>query len=262
MAASHGKKQISWTKSAKLLANTHSNPKDQPLANKRLYGRRKGRPLSNARGEAMDELLPALGIPVEALKEEASLDPNSLFPAQAPVILEVGFGSGEHVKALMERSPDTHFLACEPFENGMAAFLKSIHHTPLRNVRLLMDDALKLCRSLKDSCLEEIYILNPDPWHKTRHHKRRIISPENLDIFARILKPGGRLILSTDVPGLADWMITHTARHPSFAWEAKSCHDWQIPPADWITTAYEKKGAKGAKKMCYLFFKRQHINLK
>lgn len=259
MAVSAGRKRISWIKSAKPLADAHSESKRPALADNRLYGRRKGRPLSNARGEALDELLPILGIPPEKLTEDGTLAPDTLFPSPAPTILEIGFGSGEHVKGMMEMFPDKNFLACEPFENGMAAFLKSIHHTKLRNVRLLMDDALKLCRSLQDRCLEEIYILNPDPWHKTRHHKRRIINPANLDVFARILKPGGRLILSTDVPDLADWMITHTARHPGFVWEAKSGKDWQTPPAGWITTAYEVKGAKGAKKMCYLFFTRKDL---
>lgn len=204
----------------------------------------------------MANLLPVLSIAPNLLTEKGDLDPATLFNAPAPTILEIGFGSGEHVKGMMERQPGHNFLACEPYENGMAAFLKSISPTPLRNVRVLMDDALILARSLKDECLEEIYILNPDPWHKKRHHKRRIICKENLDIFARLLKPGGKLILSTDVPDLADWMITHTAQHPSFIWEAENCRDWQTPPPGWITTAYEVKGAKGAKKMCYLFFTR------
>lgn len=260
MAVSAGRKPTSWKNSARPLAKPHSESKNPALAENRLYGRRKGRPLNAVRSEALSELLPVLSIPVETLSEDAALCPDTLFPSPAPIILEIGFGTGEHVKGMMERAPGTNFLACEPFENGMAAFLKSIRSTPsLRNVRVLMDDALKLCLSLKDQSVEEIYILNPDPWHKTRHHKRRIISPENLDTFARILKPGGRLILSTDVPDLADWMITHTIRHPAFEWEAKDCKDWQVPPPGWITTAYEVKGAKGAKKMCYLFFTRQHI---
>lgn len=259
MAVSAGKKRTSWKKSARPLARLSSESKRTTLPDNRLYGRRKGRPLNAARSDALAELTPLLGIPPEKLTEDGTLSPDTLFPAPAPAILEIGFGSGEHVKGMMEAAPDKNFLACEPFENGMAAFLKSIRATDLRNVRVLMDDALKLCRSLQDRCLEEIYILNPDPWHKTRHHKRRIVTPENLDLFARLLKPGGRLILSTDVPDLADWMITHTVRHTAFAWEARNCHDWQTPPPGWITTAYEVKGAKGAKKMCYLFFTRQPV---
>lgn len=258
MAASAGKKLTSWKNSARALAKSPAKTEQTTLADTRLYGRRKGRPLSTSRTEALGGLLPALSVPPAMLTEDGTLAPERLFDRPAPTILEIGFGNGEHVKGMMEREPGKNFLACEPFENGMAALLKSIHHTPMRNVRVLMDDALKLCLSLQNECLEEIYILNPDPWPKTRHHKRRIVNPQNLDVFARLLKPGGRLVLSTDVPDLADWMITHTARHPAFHWEAKDCNDWQIPPADWITTAYEVKGAKGAKKMCYLFFTRQH----
>ena len=80
--------------------------------------------------------------------------------------------------------------------------------------------------------------------------------PETLDIYARILKPGGQLIMSTDVPYLAEWMLTHSFNHPAFTWTAKSASDWRIPPEDWVHTAYETKRAKGADKMVYLFFER------
>jgi tRNA (guanine-N7-)-methyltransferase len=119
-----------------------------------------------------------------------------------------------------------------------------------------MDDAMLLVHALEDACLDEIYILNPDPWPKKRHHKRRIVSQANLDEFARILKPGGTLIMTTDVPDLAEWMVTQATLHPSFHWTAQSARDWKTPPADWIPTRYETKGAKGAESMVYLIFER------
>ncbi len=201
------------------------------------------------------ELLPSLSVPLDTLKEDGSLAPASLFDFDYKQCwLEIGFGSGEHLSALMRREPETAFIGCEPYVNGMAAFMKDIQDDDHHNIRLHMDDALMLANSLEDQSLDGIYILNPDPWHKKRHNKRRIVRPETLDIYARILKPGAQLVMSTDVPYLAEWMITHTARHPAFIWSATTSKDWEIPPDDWVTTAYEVKGAKGAKKMCYLFF--------
>lgn len=221
-----------------------------------FYGRRLGRPLNQSRKDALNDLLPKLSIPVEDLTCDGKLDPAKLFPQTYPQHwLEIGFGSGEHLLPLLDRHPDTGWIGVEPFINGMAAFCKGLPDGA-KNIRLWMDDAVVLCQSLADQSLDGIYILNPDPWHKLRHHKRRIVRPETLDIYARILKPGGKLIMSTDVPYLADWMVTHSFTHPAFKWTAKSVADWRIPPEDWVHTAYETKRAKGADKMVYLFFKR------
>lgn len=204
------------------------------------------------------KLLPSLRVPEDQLEENATLITPSLFErCYKQHWLEIGFGSGEHLSALIRRHPDHAFIGCEPYVNGMAAFLKDIQYDDHSNIRVHDDDAVTLARSIADQSLDGIYILNPDPWHKVRHHKRRIVRPETLDIYARILKLGGQLIMSTDVPYLADWMITHTVNHGAFEWTAQSCKDWQISPEDWVTTAYEVKGAKGAKKMCYLFFERK-----
>src|SRR5262249_258924 len=145
-------------------------------------------------------------IPETLLTENKDLDPSSLFLQKAPQTwLEIGFGSGENLAALMRQNSRFNYLGAEPFINGMAAFLKDIQNEKNDNIRVLMNDALLLCHSLVDQCLDCIYVLNPDPWPKTRHHKRRIIKRENLDCFARILKPGGTLVMSTDVPDLAEW---------------------------------------------------------
>ena len=225
---------------------------------KRVYGRRTGRPLNKSRTAALDELLPVLQIPAADLTEQGDLPPQTLF--NRPTLsfwLEVGFGNGEHLAAQMEAHPDRAYLGAEPFANGMAAFLKAIKDKPHNNVRVLMDDAMMIANSLSDGCLDGIYILNPDPWHKKRHHKRRIVNRTNLDQFARILKPGGRLIMSTDVPALAEWMVTEASIHPAFTWTATNAADWHTPPPGWIKTRYEEKGAKGADRMSYLIFLRK-----
>lgn len=217
-----------------------------------------GRPLSPVRQKALDELYPLYAIEEKLATEDRTLNPASLFPASASkLILEIGFGQGERLAAMMEREPDNAYIGCEPFQNGMSNFLLLIKDKKPDNLRLWMDDAMQLVRSLSDSCIDDLYILNPDPWHKTKHFKRRMVNPVNLDEFARVLKPGGTLYLSTDVPDLADWMTAHTVNHPAFDWNARSKSDWDTPPENWISTKYETKGAKGAKKMCYFVFERK-----
>lgn len=223
----------------------------------RVYGRRLGRPLNSSRQEALDALMPELGIEKSTLTAQGDVDPAPLFSfSPAQTWLEIGFGNGEHVKGLMERYPERGFIAAEPFINGMSAFLKSIEDTEHKNVRVWMDDAIILAKSLTGQSLDGIYVLNPDPWPKTRHHKRRIISKDTLDVFARILKPGGKLIMATDVDDLAEWMAEKAVNHPAFSWTAENADDWRVAPKDWIYTRYEKKGEKAGRKQTYLIFEK------
>lgn len=185
------------------------------------------------------------------------LSPARLFPDYKEFWFEVGFGTGEHLSGLMRRHPDHAYIGAEPYVNGMSAFLKDIKDEPHDRIKVHMDDAMMVAHSLEDECLDGIYVLNPDPWHKKRHHKRRMVRRETLGVFARILKPGAQFVCSTDVPDLADWMITEVMLHGGFEWQARSANDWRTPPEDWIHTAYEGKRAKGADKMVYLFFRKK-----
>ncbi|MEM7618682.1 MAG: tRNA (guanosine(46)-N7)-methyltransferase TrmB [Pseudomonadota bacterium] len=220
---------------------------------RRLFGRRSGKALNKSRADAIEQLLPALSIHEEQLS--ASISINSLYKKKfAKHVLEIGFGTGEHLHGMMQRDPETAFIGVEPFLNGMATFLRDIKDMPLNNIRVLMDDAMLLVHALEDACLDEIYILNPDPWHKKRHHKRRIIREENLDQFSRVLKPGGRLISSTDVPYLAEWILEKTNSHQCFTMDTQSQKDYKIRPDWWIDHKYASKGAKGASEMHYFIF--------
>jgi tRNA (guanine-N7-)-methyltransferase len=224
---------------------------------RRLYGRRQGRPLNPSRTRVIEKILPQLSLPGELITEEENLDPDLLFPAPSnPVWFEIGFGNGEHLAALMRANPGNNYIGAEPFINGMAAFLKDIAKDPKDNIRVWMEDAITVINSLKVGTLDGIYILNPDPWPKKKHHKRRIVSPKNLDRFARVLKPGGWLIMTTDVDDLAEWMLTHTFRHPSFEWTAENRMDWTSSPPGWIETRYEQKGRRQERRQTYLIFRR------
>ncbi len=234
--------------------------KAPPSEKRRIYGRRLGRPLNPARQKAIDELLPRLSYLEEVLQHSTPFDPRTDFsPTTEKLICEIGFGDGDHLAGMMHQYDDkTAFIGAEPYINGMSAFLKQLQEENLdqRRIKVWMDDAIRLLEKFTDHCLDAIYVLNPDPWPKARHHKRRIISQENLDLFARLLKPGADLIMTTDVDDLAAWMVTEASNHPDFLWTAKSRLDWRELPKDWIKTKYELKGKAAGRQQTYLLFKR------
>ena len=102
-------------------------------------------------------------------------------------------------------------------------------------------DARELMARLPDASLDRIFVLFPDPWPKTRHHKRRIVQPETVAEFALLLKPGGPLRFASDVAHYVDWALEKITAHPAFRWPAERADDWRKPPADHVTTRYEDK---------------------
>lgn len=227
-------------------------------ARRRVFGRRLGRPMSGSRQEAIETVLPALTVDIAQVTEDGTLDPASLFPSKKETVFEIGIGNGEHLKAMMEQRPDRNYIGAEPFINGMSAFLKSIADMDQGNIRVWMDDAVALTRSFTPESLSAIYILNPDPWPKKKHHKRRIVRLETLEAYHRALKPGGALVMATDVDELAEWMVTETMNHGGFEWEAERARDWQTMPEGWfITTRYAAKGVNAGRKETYLLFRKK-----
>ena len=223
---------------------------------RRVYGRRQTRSLSAGKKTLFDQSLAQLQIPADLLKRGKITAPDLFSKPVTGLWLEIGFGNGEHLKLEMLAHPDTGFIGAEPFINGMAGFLKSIEGEDQSNVRVYMDDAMTVVDALADASLDGIFVLNPDPWPKKRHHKRRIIQPDHVTKFARIIKPGGKLIMTTDIDELAEWMCTHAANNPDFCWTANTPKDWQTPPAGWIPTKYERKGAAKGRNQTYLVFER------
>ncbi len=191
-----------------------------------------------------------------SLPETGQLAPAELFPGRKRFWLEIGFGGGEHLAAQAAAHPEVGLIGCEPYLAGVARLLATAEREGLDNLRVVVDDARLLLSTLPDACLERIFILFPDPWPKTRHHKRRIVNPTTAAEFARLLAPGGELRLATDASRYARAMLLTLNRRPELVWQAERPADWRQRPADWPATRYERKALAAGRNPVYLRYRR------
>jgi len=206
---------------------------------RKLYGRRKGPKLSDRQKGLRQTLLGELAWVVGE-------EPFGQFPNGVQELwLEVGFGAGEHLVALAQAHPQVGLIGAEPYEMGMAKILTKLEETPLNNVRLYEGDGREIIEALPDSSLGRFFLLFPDPWPKTRHHKRRFLQMEMLDQLARVLKPGGELRFATDDKSYLPYALERLMAHPAFTWTARGQGDWKARPEGWPPTRYEAKAIKG-----------------
>lgn len=218
-----------------------------------LYGRRKGRRLRLGQSRLVAEYLPKIEIP--ELPETGFLSPLDLFPPDCKEAwLEIGFGAGEHMLAQAQAHQQVGFIGCEPFFNGVVQLISGMHDSGTENIRIYRDDARLMLARLPDAGVAKAFVLFPDPWPKTRHHKRRIISKSVLDQLHRILKPGAELRIATDDPGYLDWILQHVIPHGGFDWLARQPADWREKPDDWPDSRYEAKAQLAGRSCAYLRF--------
>ncbi|MDI1285666.1 MAG: tRNA (guanosine(46)-N7)-methyltransferase TrmB [Reyranella sp.] len=227
-----------------------------------LYGRRRGKKLRDGQQSLLATLLPRLTVVVPP--EPEKIDLPGLFGGALPadgVWLEVGFGAGEHLVWQAKEHPKVGLIGCEPYINGVAKCLAHVVREGVENVRLFTDDAMLVMKALPDASLSRAFVLFPDPWPKTRHHKRRFVQRANLDVLARLMIPGAELRLATDDPSYLPWMVEQACTHPAFEWLAERPADWRFRPADsrpadWPSTRYEQKMLAGHKPV-FLRFRRR-----
>lgn len=206
------------------------------------FSKRGKRKLSPYRKGLVEKLLPEIIIEADKLPQ----DIFSLFPGNPQKIwLEIGFGAGEHVAKQAGANPDVGIIGCEVFDNGISSLLRYIDADKLENVHIFNDDARLLMEKLPDKSIERIFILFPDPWPKKKHHKRRLISAENIKTLARLMKKGGKLRIATDHMPYAQWILVHMQNQEYFSWDAERAKDWLEPPQDHFTTRYEQKRKTG-----------------
>ena len=226
----------------------HQLPKTRSGEPRAFFGRRSGKKLHGGQQAIFDATLPALEIQLEG-----RLDPHYLFPDADRLIIEIGYGGGEHLALEAGRNPQTGYIGCEVFTGGIGKMVQAIAAQDLRNVRLFTDDALKLLVQLPAGSIDEVYLLYPDPWPKTRHHKRRFVSPTTLAELARVIRPGGQFHFATDIEDYANWTLAHIVRTPEFHFDAGEPGSWHKPYPGWEPTRYEQKARREGRLHSFYF---------
>ncbi|MFC1659373.1 tRNA (guanosine(46)-N7)-methyltransferase TrmB [Pseudomonadota bacterium] len=230
----------------------------------RSFGRIKTRKLSKAKKDKIQNLLPKISIRIPDFKLEkvVKIDPKKFFDFQPKEIwLEIGFGFGEHIFERARKNKNIGIIGCEPHVNGVASLLNKISdynekvEEKIQNIRILNGDARILLNKLKANSLSKIFILFPDPWPKKRHHKRRIIQLEFLDLLSSKLKKGGTLFFASDIEGYIGWTLEKVVRNSKFKWTAKSEKDWKQEPKWWVRTRYQDKAIREGRTSAFLEFK-------
>ena len=167
------------------------------------------------------------------------------FDRQAPTVLEIGFGMGEASAHIAGVLPDTNFLCCEVHEPGVGALLKRIGDHQLENIRILRHDAVEVIDNMLPlGSLSGIHIFFPDPWHKTRHHKRRLIQPALVNKLADRLAPGGYLHCATDWQPYAEQMMEVISAEAKLSNSANSANGYAVKPDYRPLTKIENRGLK------------------
>jgi tRNA (guanine-N7-)-methyltransferase len=170
------------------------------------------------------------------------IDFKAAFGRDAPVMLEIGFGMGEataHIAALM---PEKNFLCCEVHEPGVGALLKRVGEQGLTNIRIVQHDAVEVIdRMLPEGSLAGVHVFFPDPWHKLRHHKRRLLQPALVTRLAARLRSGGYIHCATDWQPYAQQMLEVLSAEPQLANTAEA---YAPRPHYRPLTKFENRGLK------------------
>jgi tRNA (guanine-N7-)-methyltransferase len=225
---------------------------DRPHRN--FYGRLKGQALRDSQKGYLDQDLARLSPGPVGWDENPTRQPLDLatrFDGK-PVWLEIGFGGGEHMVHQAAQNPDTGIIGCEPYINGVAMLLGKIRKAGVDNLAVFPGDVRDMFDVLPDASIERAFLLYPDPWPKTRHHRRRFVTPEHLGPLARVMKPGALFRVATDIE---DYVRQTLEEVPAQGFERLGV-DIHTPWTDWISTRYEQKALREGRPPHYLTFRR------
>jgi len=175
----------------------------RPLRRIRSFVRRQGR-LTKGQQLALDNLWPEMGVEFQ----QEPLDLVTLFGRDAPVVLEIGFGMGASLVTMAQNNPHQNFLGLEVHAPGVGACLASAKEAGVENLRVMCHDAVEvLQKMIPDNSLRMVQLFFPDPWHKARHNKRRIVQVPFAELVMRKLKLGGVFHMATDWEAYAEHML-------------------------------------------------------
>jgi tRNA (guanine-N7-)-methyltransferase len=197
--------------------------------------------MTAGQARALDDLWPRYGVEYTA----APLDLDALFARRAPRTLEIGFGNGEHLASLATAHPERDYFGIEVHRPGVGHLLMLAGERGLGNVRASQHDAVEVLREqIPPGSLDEVLVLFPDPWHKKRHNKRRLIQPAFVELLAPRLREGGVLRLATDWEEYALQMLDVLRGAGSLFANESPAGDWMPRHDERAPTRFEKRGAR------------------
>ena len=214
------------------------NSNNPPPRKIRSFVRREGR-LTAGQQRALQDLWPRYGLETQSL-----LDLDDIFGRSAPRTLEIGFGNGDALLAMAANQPETDFIGIEVHRPGVGRLLRELKQRALTNVRVIREDAVPVLEhSLPDDSLDRLLLFFPDPWHKKRHHKRRIVQPAFIELLARKIARGGILHMATDWEDYAQHMLDVMGQSTAFRNCAGTGH--YTPRPDYRpVTKFEQRGQR------------------
>jgi len=196
--------------------------------------------MTRGQQRALDENSPRFGLQQEA----GLLDCRRAFGRKASLVLEIGFGMGQSLIEMAGAAPQLDFLGIEVHRPGVGSLMHSLAELELDNVRVYCADAVPVLREcIADQSLHRVQIFFPDPWCKKRHHKRRLIQPEFVQLLRQKLEPGGYLHLATDWQDYAEYMLEVLSAAPGLVNTAESGQYVPRPDARPITK-FERRGQR------------------
>lgn len=218
----------------------------------RSYVLRQGR-LTIAQSRAMDELMPHWGVPFSP----APLSFERVFGRTAPVVLEIGFGMGQASAHIASQHPERDYLGIEVHTPGVGSLLLQVEQLALHNLRIIQHDAVEVLRQMIGAqSLDGVHVFFPDPWHKARHHKRRLIQPDFVALLAEKLKPGGYLHCATDWLPYAEHMLETLRANPQLL---NTCEAYAPRPEYRPLTKFEQRGLRLGHSVRDLVFVKTHF---
>jgi len=230
----------------------------KPILNKdgearAFFGRKISKNLGSTQKILFDDLLPSLEIKIDG---DGLIDPSPLFTDiinPKKIILEIGYGGGEHLARKAKENPNIGYIGSEVFSGGIGKLLDKIDRQEIKNIRLYSDDAIKLLKKLEPNSIDEIYLLYPDPWPKMRHNKRRFVSKLTLELMAKALKPNGLFHFASDIEDYANWTLAHILTCDEFYWPLQAPESWHVPYEGWQPTRYEAKAKREGRVPSFYF---------
>ena len=217
---------------------------------KKFYGRRKGRRISSMNLKLLEDHSSKFYLHEDQICKLAPHEFNKN-------ILEIGFGNGDNLVNMSLNKPKNLFIGCDAYYNGCVKLLKKIVNKNIKNIKIWPDDIHLTIKKFKKNFFDLILILQPDPWPKKKHKKRRLIQQKFLDDLNQILKYEGKLVISTDHDVMKSWVLEHLHVRNDFLWIKNGYYYTNIKPKWILNTKYSNKALENNKVVNWFFFKKK-----